>query len=421
MRIFIGDKDITQFCRKGSALIAGSCFCLLLYLYVFNPPFQAFPLSPIKLLYPFFILYFLLKLNFRTYIRCVKRETQFFAAIILYSFLVETFSGVVAGQEELLFRANIFSYIETIFFSYVIVKMVQRYFPRMHIYNFLFIITLLAGCITLYMIANPAYTIYVRSSLLVTTEMVEKFSFRAFGIADSLLFTYGTVQGLVLAIVMYYSYQHKWLLLTLPVFVVAIIFNARMGLVPPMLMVAYCIMKGRELKRLNKIFLFSIVLLFLVQSLSFLEDYQRTLEWASDFFVEIWNVVTGAESGKPNNMDNLKNSIYLPETLLGSLFGTGRNVYFLDGNNSDVGYIIQLHYGGILYCALLMGLVLYMYMRLRQQKEFPFFSFLFLFTILLTNYKGYFISSNPGFRFLCLVYFFYVTRRSDEKIPQPFW
>ena len=95
-----------------------------------------------------------------------------------------------------------------------------------------------------------------------------------------------------------------------------------------------------------------------------------------------------------------------PNTVAGWLWGTGINVFSLsNGNNSDIGYSIQLMYGGISYLILIFGWLLAVVVscwRIIPKKYMLIILFIAIF-LLFFNYKGSVFASNCIIRVFMLL------------------
>lgn len=118
-----------------------------------------------------------------------------------------------------------------------------------------------------------------------------------------------------------------------------------------------------------------------------LDEYKQTLEWAFDFIIEITSFMTNESLNKTGNTDILKTMIVLPENTWDWILGSGKNL-FTAQNNSDIGYIIQLNYGGIYFITLIFCLVISLYLKLYVFQCKRWFILLFIGTILICNIKG---------------------------------
>lgn len=381
-------------------------FFFVIYLFVFNPPFVFFPLTPIKLLYPFLFLLFLWS-GIGHFLFSFKQENLLFGLVILYSFCTEFFRGNLFGENyNLFFLPNIFSYFEIIIFPYALSMFFYKKYGDFNLLSLLFYVALFAGIITLFLVLNPLVELFIRESVIRTSEQVERYLYRGYGVADQLFFTYSIVLGVALSYSIYFINRKKYIFLSIPIFVIGIIFNARIGLVPPIVLLIYFLLYRTGGKQVLLLFISLIICTIVIIPFIDFSDYEDTLEWAGSFFVEIYNALTGTESARTGSLEILNDMFLFPDNIFELICGTGRNVYdsLTIRARSDIGYIVQLNYGGILYCMLLLLFVLQMFIRLYSVEKWM--GFLFIGVTLIANYKGPFITSSPGFRFFALMYFY---------------
>jgi hypothetical protein len=85
----------------------------------------------------------------------------------------------------------------------------------------------------------------------------------------------------------------------------------------------------------------------------------------------------------------------------------------LQNNNSDVGFFLQLKYGGVVFATLLMLLFWTMIKRIYLFKRYGWYLFLLITVTVISNIKGDFIPNSGGFR---LLFFIYVIIVHVEKL-----
>lgn len=380
---------------------------LLTYLYVFNPPFQQLPISPSKILYLILLPIFFLKYK-RLFFRGYMPEFTKFLAIIFYSFLVK----ILASSDSIYAQTNIFLLMESLFNAFTLACLLFWVFED-NVERVFFWCSIIAAFISVYLIVNPGLNEFVRNSLLMQGRELSEdlLSFRSFGISESLLFAYPVSLGVASCLCLEYAKEKPLYYLLLPFLLIAIMFNARLGFVPVFVYLAYRVFVAREFSFIFRILALILIGIFLLSSTGFFEEYETTITWVVDGFTEITNMLSGKESDKVGNIDIMGTMIIIPETLMGVIFGMGRDVYVESGSvgNSDIGYILQLNYGGIVYILLLLVFVLAMYGKLRRYNTRQrWFNIVFIGTILLCNVKGYFITTNSGMRTLMLLSFIYL-------------
>ena len=379
---------------------------LLTYLYVFNPPFLQLPVSPSKILYLLLLPIFFVKCKGWFFSRYAS-EVKIFFAIILYSFVVK----FLTSSEAIYAQTNLFLLVESLFNAFTLAYLLIWIFEKNAEKVFLWC-SVVAAFISVFLILNPAMNDFVRNSLLIAERELDAdfMLFRSFGISESLLFTYPISLGIASCLCLEYAKKKSLYYLLLPFLLIAVMFNARIGFVPVFVYLGYRIIMARDF---SFIFRFAGLLLigFLILDYSgILEEYEATVTWLMDGFTEITNLLSGKEGDKKGNVDVLSNMIIFPESIGGIIFGTGKDVYLLSSvGHSDIGYILQLYYGGIVYVVLLFLFIFSVYRKLRRNNiQNKWFSYVFLITIFLCNVKGYFITTNSGMRTLMLLSFIFL-------------
>lgn len=382
---------------------------VLLYIYIYNPPFAFLPFTPIKFFY-FGIILFLNKKIAYIFFKNFKIQLFIFFCIILYSF----FRGAFAGEYDILYT-DIITLVECFLVGYLINYIIINY-TNISFLNLILIVSGIASVITLFLIVNPEINDYVKNDLFVTTEFTRFLRFRSFGFSEGLTFAYGITQGLAVCFCLYFLKEYKFLLLLLPLHLIAIAFNARIGFMPVLLLIVYIIFTGKKIKNLLIITLVLLLLFFSLFSLQTFQNYQETIDWTLKFFTEINDFFSG--NVQTGNMDvMINNMIVIPDTSFEVIFGRGKDIFRDSYNNSDIGYIIQLNYGGLIYISLFLLLLIYMTHTLyKTGKKNMWFAFLFLTVILIANIKGNGFVTSPSLRLLMIIYFYVILSNKTKQI-----
>jgi hypothetical protein len=200
----------------------------------------------------------------------------------------------------------------------------------------------------------------------------------------------------------------------LPVLLISIIFNARIGLV---VILASILLNFR--KRVPQIliicFIFYLLIDIVSKNLSFFEDYKQTINWFNSFFTESFDFLSGR-----GNDDNTYYVLYsrvfnFPKDFFSILFGEGKIIFGTIGG-SDVGYVNQIFNGGIIYLLLLIISLFFYFIKLLKSNSNSFFPYFFLLTMLLVNFKAasFFTSSSFVRVFMFVYVLFRIT--SFEKV-----
>ncbi len=390
-------------------------FVVLLYLFIYNPPFQFISSSFVELMIIPSVFYIILSWRWYSFAKIFKVEFFLFGLIIMFSFFRE-----LGMSESVFFRANVLLLIESLVVPYALIIFYSTIMFKNNLFKEIILVGTIAAVITLMMIFLPPLNIFIKNSLK-TGEFEDLIAFRSFGLSEGLTFSYGVVQGLVFALAFYYSRLNSKYLLLLPLLLISIFFNARSGLIPVVFILGYFSIVEFNFKFIGLSFLVGFILYFLLFVTDIFADYKETIEWAFDFFVQISDFLAGnADQSDTNTFSTLFGDMAVfPQNTFEWMFGSGENIFLLKSGNSDVGYIIQLNYGGLIYMFLLFLFISYLIWRLRfLLKNNKWFILLISFTILLGNVKGMFISVNANFRLIMIMYCYLILeyRKDNDSV-----
>lgn len=355
-------------------------------------------IGSIKYLYPLVLIFFLSKR------RSIDKLYSRYKGIIFVYFAIFLYLMFVyaMGSDTLFLYNTVVAFIQTLIFSYFFVSILFEYLPGVSMYRALFMVSALASVITFLCFLIPEWNVYVRFHLQSLSDYLQENDFRGFGISEGLTFAYGVIQGMTVSIWILKRKYDKWYALFVPFVLFSILINARIGILIPVSFFLIYVLYERNLK----MFLLSVCSLLLLGMLFYTFDIGRyneqTVVWLEDFLEEFISlfVEEGQDSGTINALTS--RMIVLPDTLGEWIFGSGEYVYGRGYKNSDVGYIIQLNYAGVIYIFLLVVLLFRFLCLCYKSKEY-YMIILFVLTFLIANMKGDFIPNGGGFRFLSLV------------------
>ncbi|WP_316802140.1 hypothetical protein [Pedobacter nototheniae] len=387
---------------------------MLLYIYIYNPPFIFFPVSPKFALYLFFIP-ILLNEKFYKYVIAVKYYIALILFVIFFSFLRE----INNPQGFVFFVPNLMLVFE-IFIIPIGIIMFYNSLKREDLILDVIKVATVAGLITLTLILNSSLSDFVRYSLLKNDEFTESLANRTFGVSESLTFSYGLIQGLMVPFVLFYSKKNAKILYTLPLFFISVLFNARIGFLPILLGLILYFILNFKVKQILFLFFGGLVGYLLLFQTKLFEEQKQTIEWGLDFFTQLSDFSSGQRTTGGNTFDTLfGDMLVLPENGWEWLFGTGRNIFVnVFGESSDVGYIIQLAYGGIMYISIF-GFILYNLFKFSKVKNSgeKYLGFLCIAIMLIANIKGNFFTTVGIFRLMVLVIFWFYFNNRFKKNP----
>lgn len=402
MKLLVGKYDISiVLCYLRNIVIL-----FLLYMFIFNPPFRFVPFGITKFYYLFGVIYLIYQSKLNSYIITYKSIIRPLLIYIFYALIIHlvTFSKASFAQ------INLFVFFESFIVTYVIAEILVRIYKTKADKMVMWVI-IVASFISVFLILNPEFNSYVRDILLLEQRqnIEHVLAFRSFGIADDLLYTYAIVLGIGICLCFKYAKKGKFYYLFLLPLLIGVFFNARIGVVPIILYLFYLVIIERKLSLIIYIAVSIFIAIFLLLNSSFGEDYEMTINWIIDGFNEISNVFTGEQSEKNTNTATLQRMIIFPESIGGFIFGTGKDLFLDSKNNSDIGYVLQIYYGGLVYLLLFLLVVFKLYIKLLANNLCNrWFNIVFIGTILLCNIKGYFFYTCSGMRVLMLLFFIYI-------------
>lgn len=370
-------------------------FCLLL-----NPAFVFLGGKHVSLLlWPLAICWFNRSVRERFFVHTNLFRIWF---ILLLYVVLRTLMG---GDPKFLIAH--FFFLLDIFISYIVVYLAIK--KNVDFINTLLITASIAGIISCLCLFVPSIHEYLRNIQVINNDYLLEVSYRGFGVGEGLTFTYGVVLGLICALGICNIKKHVWFLFFIPFVAVAVLVNARIGFFP--IMIALFLFLGSEHKISYVLYLFIFLCVLWIAWEVYIKNYfpGGTLEWIKDFFTQIGE---GTEGGTVGAL--LNNTIW-PEDLFEWLCGKGRDVFDPSkAVRTDIGYLIQLCYGGILYCLLLFLFVWAIFTPAYKAIPVTYMITLCL-SIALVNYKGPFLSRNPAFLCLIIIVIYYAQIKENKQ------
>ncbi|HEY9001045.1 MAG TPA: hypothetical protein VIM89_06820 [Mucilaginibacter sp.] len=400
------------------------------YIYIFNPPVKGLP-NLIWLLLPIIWGYLLYYSLVGKLLYLFKNEIILIILITLFTVLRDIdWTNGTSSKNFLYINGTLL--IEAIPFSFFIADICSRHLKLPEkatsderLINIILWTCFSAAFITVMLLVNPSLNNIMNNKILAASEYQQDNLLRGFGFASTLFYSYGLVQGTAAAIILLKMSEAKKhfiiYFITLVFLLISILVNARIGMVPVIVMVIYLIFIRKKVK----MFLYASgilgVILVVFLSSSFAEKYQKIIDWAFSFFTQTFGFVSGGKSKTgPDTFGVLTNMVVLPDNAPDWIIGSGADL-FLHGQtsgtvtHSDIGFIRQLYYGGIAYLTLLMTLVSVMAVRLYNLQKHRWFFILFVFTVIVANIKSNFINNHSAFRLFLLIYMGFIYYSFLEK------
>lgn len=383
-------------------------YIVLLYLSLHN--FPIYGVGSKSIAYIFTLL--LLVLGYKEYVAILKKikiEVWMFLLILSYALF-----RTLAGGDFALLTKHIVAICDMIFTPITLflislkigIKGENRYVRSFLIFG------CIASVISLISFIYPSVQAYIKYTILNLQPDNQLYwnNYRGFGLSASLSSNYAYIQGTLFVLGCYYFRENKWILWFLPLLFLSTIFNARTGVIISIVGVFLYLLLNENVK--YSVFVGIVGILFFVS----LQDILRGLgagndaiSWMLIAFNDFNEVVQSQDLTESNTGSILLGRMWvLPNTDLEWLFGKGYSLHrHLVDDTSDVGWILQLNYGGIIYMIILYLLILYMFYRLIIIKRY-FFALFFIFIFAIVNTKSSFLPNCDEFRMLMMLYIYYI-------------
>lgn len=370
----------------------------LLYLFIYGPPFRAFPINVSTILSALFLAAYFSKRR----VNPLALPTSYLADYILLSliFIYTIFLSIIGDLQlgQLFFILILFNFTATL----AIATPNTHKDIDLNLYK-LIQAAVFAGALTIILFILPDVNTWVKFTLLKYDEEMMKYQlFRGFGVADELLYSYSIAQSIAFYLCLHSNYTPLKKILFCGIIFSSIVLNAKIGILFCALALLLYLLSGRSsIKAKSNIAAATTALLFI--ALSFLNETNTFVIQLTYLYNEVsGNTESSPDSSSVNTLFN--EMIFLPNTPWETIFGRGASVFGLNGQSSDSGWILMLHYGGAVLALLVFLYCLLLTFRLLKQKKI--LLALFLFTLfVVANVKGLFFAPKPGMRMFLLAYF----------------
>lgn len=377
-----------------------------IYIYLYNPIFKIFGFGVIKLLLVVSFIYIIFSGFLPRFIKIFKNEIFLTLLLVCYSVPL-----ILLGENTFAIPyTHLIWFLECFLIPAFLILFFNDIFNRISWEAIFVHAGLLASLITLFLIFNPVINLFIRNSVIIdtldTVTSTDLMDFRGFSIAESSSYGYGIVQGLILSICLFSIRKNKAYIVPIIFLFISILFNARIGLVSVVISI-FLLIISRRLKIINLLTLSVIIVLgiWIFSYSSFAVQNETSLKWAFSIFTNTENFIKGTDNTSAYH-ELFSNMLFLPENINDLLFGNGKKVFASNIRQSDVGYIIQIFRGGIVYLSIMFFFLWVMFIRNLNTSSDKLLPILFILTILIANIKGNaFFNSTSFFR---LYAFFYV-------------
>lgn len=379
-------------------------YILILYAYLFSPHFYFLGgKGLIKVLYPLLFILFISKQS-QNILLHLKNVVFIFSLIITFVFLRTGFNG-----EYSYISSSIVAVIEVVLLPVAILTLMTN--KENNFIHYL----LLTGGIAASISALALFIPNVREWILnktITSEYIENVLHRGFGLGESLTYSFSITLAIILIIGIMNIKEYRWIAFLIPLFMIGIFLNARIGILVTIvgLIFSFKLDKAKTtFKMLLSFSLITIIVYKLLISQGTISDSQT--DFVLQFWLELKDFIFGTNEAKNSTANALFGRMWvLPETYTEWIIGSGRNIFTGHQRTSDVGYILQLNYGGVIYLLLLSALILSIFKLAKWEHNSKLFLFLLL-TILISNIKGEFILNTGSFRLITLLVLYYQNKQ----------
>lgn len=381
---------------------------VILYIYFHNPVLSiSGGIGLCKMLYPLALFYLIaygpnkLRLQYKSEI-----------AILELLFLFILFRTLCEGDPIIVYT-TIIMLIE----CYLIPMLFSNYWYKWGLsfsnyITYVLLVSALASIITTACIVIPSFGYYVRFTLqeVGSTDFLLENYYRGYGISDSLVSAYGYIQGACFAIGYKYRKANRWFLYFMPFVFVSVFINARTGAIVAAIGIIIELYQNHNYKTvLSTLFVAALFVGLTPYFMKFYNFSDETLIFFNDFIEQIDG------TREDSAISALNDGFKWPRDIFEWILGRGEDIFYLSsGMRSDIGYSIQLNYGGVVYILILFCLWRKLVKNMLLVDFDRFIPFFILSTILVLNYKCNMMVNNGYLRFVLLAYFMFVGNKINS-------
>lgn len=409
-------------------------FVLLIFLIIYNPPIG--PIKALLVLFPISSVYILLNFNYiKSNFKSIINGYVLWLFLFLYVLLV-----ALCNDNSPAFLQSFIYILAAVIPSSIMVTALMRKSKRDFRY---FIDTILySGLIQCFVslmsfFDNNVKNILVR--LMINGRVFQEDTYsaymqniRLFGFSTGLTFGMPAVQAFLAIVSLYLAISNKYskkYYIMIPLFSFSGIVNARSSLIIMgigIVALLFAFPQNKVEKGLNRCFkIFMIIILALISTVAGVHVLKTisptTYIWIEEGFLQIVMLFYGDTSFGYFSYLVDSDRWVLPSGL-GFLFGYGIRVLGPNPTNvtTDIGYVNDIYFGGIVYSAILYLLMLKYILSFRrfEENKYPGFNkFLLLFflaSFIVLNFKGYIFDLNNFFVLFIIIAVFISSRVSCQ-------
>lgn len=379
-----------------------------IYIFLYAPDIKGIPFPTPLFLLPFTYYYLLSnRTALPRFYKLFRIEILLLFALLIYVFILDFSYGRNVYFTHVCYY--IFEVLPTCFF---IVAVFFKHSNRDSFYKLLIIVGTIAATISiLSLLIRPLNDLL--TFILKGNPITDPYTGRDYGFASGFLYTYPIGQGFIGVLCLKMSSKSKKYIVPFLLILISIVINARIGLIPIFIYFIYVLLTF-NLKSIIFLVLLTGVIVVVINS-GLLSAHQELVDWNLSMFYDISNYFLGTDLGKYGGSYSwfnfvIDNFLVFPTNTIDWIFGENREIFLAIRNHSDVGYINDLIYGGLILVFLITLFFIRVSGRLFRinEKNCKLIAFLILGIYLLANLKGEFFRPSSGNRVLILAFSYFI-------------
>ena len=390
-------------------------YILCLYVYLHNPdiPYLPFSLGTIKLMYiPMLACFLKRNKQYRDFMSSFRVEGKILL-IVLFYVIIRT----IMGGDVVELRLHLIGFIEIFFLPLWLILLARKsgLTNKDTFVKTILVVGAIGATISTITSFFPGIQDYIRNHFmhLKPDAFLLRETWRGRGISEALTSHYGFIQGCMLVLAAFHFKSNKWFLWFIPFTIISIIYNARTGLIIAVAGLSLLFFNRNNIKFLILLLIIGVFAFSHLESLGEMigisDELTGSLTRFGDSLYAIYDE-GGIDEDSGTVYELLVNMWILPDTLNEWIFGRGFSLFGMKdtlGFSSDVGFINNLAYGGLVYSMIMYSFLFIMLKRLWKLNEKRFFYFLII-LFLIINIKTWFFPNVGTTRMIVLIYYFYV-------------
>lgn len=390
-------------------------FILVIYLFLFDPPFFMFR-GYLRFSNILLVIAFIYSLFNSSGIICLfrpmRKELLLFSVLLFFVFFRSGVEGDLTYiNKTLMPYLNIFLVTPAMLhFAYK-----SGFGTEEQVIKVLLLVGTIATIITIACLLIPPFQDYVRNQILQLSEedYIYNHDFRGYGIAAAHTSNYGFTLGFLSGLGCFYLKQNKWFLYCIPFIIIAGLVNCRTSIIIAAVIIIIFLVSGQ--RKLYAFFVgcLGIIIFSYFDTIILIFNLSdRTYDWLITFQQQMMSVAeTGDLKASYAGSQLFDRMVIWPENVEQWILGRGYDIFKAQGGvgNSDNGWIRQLNYGGIVYLLIFYSIIIYIFRRLKLCRQWSYL-FVFLSVFVITNTKTTAFPSTQLFTLMMMVYYLKVKR-----------